>query len=289
MTFADTAVTRSTMLLLDLFDRDSTSDERLTKHDFLGRAVVRIRDILDAEGQCVTLKLGVAEVVWGGSTCSIGSSEDEGSELDRATSGAKGVKGEVTVWAETVQRRGREMRWRVSSALLKERSGLKRKVSQFWEIQRERWVGDQLKWVTVYRSKDGINISRENYVVFDEVALTEQTLCNGEPNCRLRIAFYKRNCRVEHELVSYCETTLKDLFNFQEDRYTIPMEGRFVDDTGLGNVIVTRQRHYQQHHVEAIINLRADHFLNARFTSSLNDAPKYVRKLRQLPSFITLH
>lgn len=227
-------------------------------------------------------------------------------DLKRATStprAMKNVKGSLTVYAETLSaRRGASIVFRVLSSLLKEMGPLRRKVTQFYELQRERRVGDEIRWTCVYRSRDGVNVNRDNYVVFDEMSLTEQQLHNMQPNRKLRLAFYRRRHRKQHELISYCTTSVADVLatGFDERKAVIPMEGLFGDETGLGNVFVDRAERLQAHNShshdeefdengEIHIYLRADHFINRRFVSSLNDAPKHVRRVRQLPTFITLH
>lgn len=187
------------------------------------------------------------------------------------------------------------------SALLKDTSPLRRKVTQFYELQRERRVGDRSEWNCVYRSRDGVNVNRNNYVVFDEVSLTEQQVHNMQPSRKLRLAFYRRRHRVQHELISYCTTSMVELLatRYDERKAIIAMEGRYGDETGLGNVIVAKaERLTPETHDHAggldenreiHIHLRADHFINDRYVSSLNDAPKYVRRVRQLPTFVTLH
>lgn len=181
--------------------------------------------------------------------------------------------------------RGAPIVFRVSSALLRDAGGFGRRVTQFYELQRERGDG----WSVVYRSRDGINVDRNNYVVFDEMSVTEQQLHNMNAGRRLRLAFYKRRTRSQHELISYAITSVEDVLNMMGERErAIPLEGEFGDEDGLGNVLV---RHVERvgNEGEIHIHLRVDHFLHKRFVSSLNNAPKHGRKLRQLPGFITLH
>lgn len=256
-----------------------------------------------------------SDILHSPSTFSTLSTEDDDEEfvprpaapdLKRATTTSramKNVKGSLTVYAETLSaKRGASIVFRVLSALLKEAGPLRRKVTQFYELQRERKVGEETVWTCVYRSRDGVNVNRDNYVVFDEMSLTEQQLHNMQPNRRFRLAFYRRRHRSQHELISYCTTSVTDMLaaKLGERKTVIPMEGLFSDETGLGNVFVTRadRSQAQNNHVhdeafdedgEIHIHLRADHFINRRFVSSLNDAPKHVRKVRQLPTFITLH
>lgn len=149
----------------------------------------------------------------------------------------------------------------------------------------------------MYRSKDGVNVDRNNYVVFDEMSVTEQQLHNMQPSRRLRLAFYKRHTRSKHQLISYAITSVEAVLatRGREREPAIPLEGEFGDDDGLGNVIVKHVERLpgseldEEENGEIHIHLRVDHFLHKRFVSSLNNGPKHVRKLRQLPSFITLH
>lgn len=320
-------------LLVDIFDRDSTTDHKLTKHDFLGRALIRMHHVLASPDLSLTLRLVPAPRIpllplsrsrtmsnllrrpsLSGlpRTCSTLSTEDDDEDyvpmpaapdLKRATMTSRalhGVKGTLSVYAELLKTpaQGVPVVFRVSSALLKEIGGLHRKVTQFYELQRERPMANgDLVWSCVYRSKDGVNVTRENYVEFSSIALTEAQLHNMQPTRRLRLVFYKRNTRSTHEMISYCVTSMADLMDVRTDerKAIIPMEGTYSDDTGLGNVIVTRvekttSNAFNPNAADEIrIDLRADHFLHRRFTSSLNDSPKYNRKLRQVPKFLTLH
>lgn len=335
ISFEYTRATASSNLLIDIFDRDSTCDDKLTKHDFLGRAILQLDALLTAPSMTVTLPLSSAAqlpVAGGGTMLSVVSGfsnkvksrhdlpstfstlsattddDDEypmpkpvAPDLRRATSTSranKNVRGTLTVYAEYLSPvRGVPIVIRVASALLRDQGGLHRRVTQFYELQRERRVGNETVWSCVYRSKDGVNVDRNNYVVFDEMSVTEQQLHNCNPSRRLRLAFYKRHHRHQHELISYVTTSVAEVLSARENerKATIPLEGVFGDEEGLGNVLVTHVQQLQGNDAdddesgEIHFHLRADHFLHKKFVSSLNDGPKHVRKLRQLPTFITMH
>ena len=315
----------SSILLIDVFDRDSEDDKSLRKHDFLGRAVLRISDLLSAPHTRLDIPLAPARHLilpssttmslvtdsndeeWlprDFSTLSIDEDKPEKKDLKRATTSnraSKKVRGSLSVYAEALNHtEGMNVIFRVSSAMLKDVGTLKRRVTQFYEIQRERREGDSVTWSCVYRSKDGINIDRNNYVVFDEMSVTELQLHNLNPDRRLRIAFYKRFTRQQHELISYVTTSMSEILEkgMRPDA-PMPMEGTYGDDDGMGNVILRRVERWVQKPVSGDLNnyetgnvyvtLRADHFLHKKFISSLNDSPRHVRKLRQLPSFISMH
>lgn len=215
------------------------------------------------------------------------------------TRATKKVRGTVSVFAEELSpTQGMHVVFRVASAMMRDVGPFGRRLTQFYEIQRQRQEGDDETWSCVYRSKDGVNVDRNNYVVFDDMSVTEQQLHNMNPQRRLRIAFYKRHTRQPHELISYINTSLKGIMDsrLSEKAASIPMEGTYEDDDGLGHVIVKSVEKW----VETLsgrledsgtltVNLRADHFLHKKFISYLNDSPKHVRRLRQLPSFITMH
>lgn len=351
ISFTHTPETAASSLLIDIFDRDSTSDTKLTSHDFLGRAVLHLDALLASPHLRLVLplasatqpparqnsllnvsawrspqrrstfssRLGRSDLPQGLSAVSTisAATEDEDEQayegedpadalvapdLCRATTSSrasKNLRGELTVTAEFLcDTPGLPIVFRVSSALLKEAGPIfQRRVTQFYELQRERKVGDESVWSCVYRSRDGVSVDRNNYVIFDEMSITEQQLHNGQPARGLRLAFFKRNTRHRHELISYVNTSVAQLVTRKNQRNAvIPLEGEYGDQEGLGNVIVTHAQEVRlvdlQGDVERgeiQIHLRADHFLHKRFISSLNDAPKHVRKLKQLPAFITLH
>lgn len=246
-------------------------------------------------------------------------------ELRRATSGlrANKVQGYVSVFAEDLSMEPSPalIRLRVRSALLRDTCALSKalcgfRVTQFYEIQRERLEGSTSSWSCIYRSKDGQRVDKYNYVVFDEISIDEKTLCNMRRDRKIRIAFYKRRIRHQHDLIAYVTTTVGQLENARakgDSALSLKMEGEFSDDDGLGSVSVESfniHRHPKsqpgferlsgdpsetddddgEKFVDNIlIKLRADHFLNKRFISSLNEAPSYERRIRKKPTFFTLH
>lgn len=332
-------------------------------------------------------------------------------ELIRATSGSRAdkVSGWVNIYAEDLRtvttdilstntytppsvEPGRIL-LRVRSANLKSASGVRgfRGVTQFYELQRERMCGDA--WSCVFRSNDGTVIDRNNYVVFDDVVISEQTLNNLQGDRKLRLAFYRRHTKRPHCLISYVTTSLASMKRATKGNgatMSLKMEGEYEDDDGLGCVLVSRLRfgpgggggakseedededdmtengtdrvaeedkdeddgvtdvdvrrqrrgnddededddedegedsvrrrrlllQQQQENVlhrpgrtvsvqatdgdvkpdsvnrsrNVALQLRADHFLNKKYISSLNDSPmKHQRRLLHRPSFISLH
>lgn len=235
-------------------------------------------------------------------------------QLRRATSGTRAskVRGSVSIFAEWIApTTGISVVFRVRSALLRDACGLGsafgvRKMAQFYEIQRARTQTDgRSTWSCVHRSADGVTVDRNNYVTFDDVGIPERTLNNMQDERDLRIAFYRRHTRSAHQLISYIGITLDEVgaSRFRNNDVAVPMEGEFGDDDGLGNVLVRRvERWVSEPNVERLtedssvggrddmlIQLRADHFLNRKFVSSLNDNPRHMRRLRKMPAFITLH
>ncbi|PXF42067.1 Copine-5 [Gracilariopsis chorda] len=327
----------SSALLIDIFDRDSPSDTALSKHDFLGRAVLRISRLLSAPNARLDIPLAPAKDILFPATTTISLVTDSNSEeerlardsmlyvdtnpsprqtndLRRATTSSrasKNVTGTLSVFAEVLSpQQGNTFIFRVSSAMLRDASTLGRRVTQFYEVQRERIEGDRTSWSVVYRSKDGLTVNANNYVVFDEFAMAERQLHNMNPKRRLRIAFYKRHTRKQHELISYINTSMHDIMQsrFRLHDVAIPLEGRYGDEDALGNVLIRRIDKWEHPPIvpdvsdaassssstdrtaTVYVHLRADHFLHKRFVSSLNDSPRNVsRRLRQLPAFITMH
>ncbi|KAI0559722.1 C2 [Gracilaria domingensis] len=316
-------------LLIDVFDRDSTDSDILSKHDFLGRAILRISRLLDAPHARLDIPLAAAkDMVYPATTTTSlvtdCNSEEERlardsvmsfeydeprrtNDLRRATLSArasKKVTGTLSVYAEALNPRlGNTFIFRVTSAMLRDVGTLGRRVTQFYEIQRERIEGDRTTWSVVYRSKDGLHVDANNYVVFDEFAISERQLHNMHPKRRLRIAFYKRHTRKPHELISYISTTMHALMEarFRVSDVAIPLEGEFSDDDALGNVLIRRIDKWEypprtflsdtseNDSATVYMHLRADHFLHKRFVSYLNDSPRSSRKLWQIPGFITMH
>lgn len=225
-------------------------------------------------------------------------------DLSRAISSsraAKKVRGTLSVFAEKLRpcAQHKKVMFAVSSAMLRDASTFGRRVTQFYEIQRERLEGPATTWSCVFRSPDGLSVDKNNYVQFDQIAIPEQQLHNMIESRRLRIAFFKRHTRQQHELISYITFSIDQLLSIVTDRTeaAIKMEGQYGDEDGLGNVIVQRVERWVNSNVkdeseapcQTFVQLRADHFLHSKFVSSLNDGPKHGRRLRQLPAFITLH
>ncbi|CAN8062080.1 unnamed protein product [Agarophyton chilense] len=330
----------SSALLVDVFDRDSSDTDTLVKHDFLGRAVVRIARLLDAPHARLDIPLAPAAHILYPATTTTSlvtetTSEDDrvatvaidradvedvadvadaahhrrAKDLRRATQSArasKKVSGTLCVFAEPLHARvGHTFVFRISSAMLRDTGVLGRRVTQFYEIQRRREEGDQCSWSVVYRSKDGVNVDANNYIVFDEIAISERQLHNMQPNRALRIAFFKRHTRKPHQLISYINTTMRTLMDatLSLSDVTIPLEGQFGDDDALGTVLLQRIDKWQDYTSRTRppapdsapecctfhIHLRADHFLHKRFVSSLNHSPRSSRTLWQKPAFMTMH
>lgn len=231
-------------------------------------------------------------------------------DLMRATTSSrasKKVRGTLSIFAETlVPDPGLTVVFRIRSALLRDHctlgTPLGRRITQFYEIQRERVEGSHTSWSCVFRSNDGIDVDRNNYIVFEDVNLDERTFNNMQRERKIRVAFYRRHVRSQHELISYVSTSLAELLTprFRASDVALKMEGEFGDDDGLGNVLVRRVDRWVAEgkgasverapaREDVRINLRADHFLHRKYVSSLNDAPGHVRRLRQLPSFISMH
>lgn len=359
----DDAVHSASTLVVDIFDRDSRDSHTLCKHDFLGRAFIRLADLIDAPSMRLHIELqpvrpsmlfppaqkkarstsssltshdtdddmalrqegalslgsSADAFVLNTSDCSDGAPppapprESESiTQLKRATTGSRAskVRGFVSVFAEVISEHpGINVQFRVRSALLRDTSALGssfagRKVTQFYEILRERREEALSSWSCVYRSKDGVTVDRNNYVVFDDVSIEERVLTNMDAERKLRIAFYKRHTRSPHSLISYVTTSLSEMSmsRFRNNDVALTMEGQFGDDDGLGNVLVQRvERWVSEPRVERLtedsqtarddvhLQLRADHFLNRKYVSSLNDNPTHMRRLRKMPAFITLH
>lgn len=186
-------------------------------------------------------------------------------ELIRATSGSRAdkVSGHVNIYAEDIRtvttdvlststytpqptQPGRIL-LRVRSANLKSANGVRgfRGVTQFYELQRERNFGDGNTWSCVFRSGDGNVIDRNNYVVFDDVVISEQAVNNLQGDRKLRLAFYRRHSKRPHSLISYVTTSLAGMKKgTKRDGQTLSlkMEGVYEDDDGLGCVLVSRVR-----------------------------------------------
>lgn len=229
------------------------------------------------------------------------------SDLVRATSsawGSKKLSGTLSVFAEVLNpQTGNIFIFTLSSALLRDTGAIGRRVTQYYEIQRQA-PDDNDTWSCVYRSEDGLCVDSKQYVVFDEISITEQQLHNMNPKRPLRIAIYKRHTRKPHELISYVTTSM---FNIMEAgnrtrEVEINMEGEYSDDDALGKMFITCEEKVTQSVSETVdssfssgssetiaVNMRADHFLHRRFVSSLSESIRGGRRLRQLPSFITLH
>lgn len=260
---------------------------------------------------------------------------DTSEELIKATRGSRAskVKGTVSIYAENLAPSPSpptKIHLKVRSALLKDTGMLGRRIVQFYEVQREQ-QGD---WSCVYRSEDGIKVDKNNYVLFNDVSISESSLTNMQADRKLRICFYKRHTRTKHQLISYISTSLSQLRKIThmtmqdgltkrntvgkksnvavvDGAVTLKMEGEFGDDDGLGSVVVKRlesektgSNGYKSRQpspevsfgevdgkfgAEEGYSFRADHFLNKKFISSLNDAPKHDRRIFQKPSFISLH
>lgn len=327
---------------MDLFDRDSPDDRYLSKHDFLGRAIFRLSDLLATPRLRLDIPLLAARDVLLPSSTSVSliSDSNDGewlprlddesflshndyplppitsqlsgqmpppaTDLRRATMtsrAAKKVRGVLSVCAERLapDTVTPSVVFRVQAAMLRDSCILGRSVTQFYEILREREEeGGTSSWSCVFRSHDGVMVDKNNYVQFEDVSLSELQLHNMNPMRRLRFAFYKRHTRQQHELISFVSTSLHHLKSdrFKKGEAAIPMEGIYGDDDGLGNVLV---KHVDSFHFKSpcskeetrfsslVVQLRADHFLHKKFTSSLNDSRGHARRLRQLPNFVTLH
>lgn len=341
----------SSQLLVDIFDRDSFDDRYLSKHDFLGRAIIPLSALLSSKYGRLDIRLQPAtdlnlhpynlhQIQSGDSTMvsivtdsnadddrisdddnsrsllslskrrtSISSRKNSShhTDLKRATTSSrasKKVTGTLSVFSEPLNSNsdGADIIFRVSSAMLRDTGALGRRVTQFYEIQRERIEGNRMEWSCVYRSKDGVNVDRNNYVTFDEMSVTELQLHNMQPNRKLRLAFYKRFTRQQHQLIAYIPFNMEDIMteDFAKKQIPISMEGRFADEEDMGKVFIHRiQRSLPEDspwdfnsRVErnaVQLSMRADFFLHNNFVSSLNDSPRSVRKLRQLPTFFTIH
>lgn len=341
-----------TILVVDIFDRDSADVLTLEKHDFLGRALFQLADLLQSPKMHLNLALHAAKpnaivknlpTATNSSTSSsltsaVDTDEDSSersklqngqpplywkrsgntdvreskasAELRRATSGARAgkVKGSVSIFAEFVSGvPGLRLTFRVRSALLRDVYSVKsalcgRKVIQFFEIQRLRQLSSSTTWSCVYRSDDGIQVDSYNYVVFDDISMDERTLNNLQRDRMLRIAFYKRHVRSQHELICYSNWTVDEILEdgyFEKD-VPFRMEGEFGDDDGLGSMYFRRESgtallcnspflgaNDEQNNL--VVHVRADHFLNSKFVSSLNDSPRHARRLRQKSAFVSLH
>ena len=342
----------SLQLLIDIFDRDSFDDRYLSKHDFLGRAIIPLSALLSSKYGRLDIRLQPAtdlnlqlynlhQIQSIDSTMvSIVTDSNEGDDrisdddtsksllslskrrtstvssrktstphidLKRATTSSrasKKVTGTLSVYSEPLYSisHGVDIIFRVSAAMLKDTGPLGRRVTQFYEIQRERIEGNTTEWSCVYRSKDGINVDRNNYVTFDEMSVTEVQLHNMQPNRKLRLAFYKRFTRQQHQLIAYIPFNMDDIMTeeFARNQVPISMEGRFADEEDMGKVFIHRiqrslpedspwdfNRRVERSAIQ--LSMRADFFLHNNFVSSLNDSPRGVRKLRQLPTFFTIH
>lgn len=334
----------ASVLVVDIFDRDSPDSTILAKHDFLGRSLFRLADLLQAphmrldlalqpvlpSSSFVPVRKGTAST-----SSSLTTSADEDTsfhpkmhnakvsdsaylreskaslELRRATAGSRAgkVKGTVSILAQFLTPfPGIHITFRVKTTLLRDTYRLAtaicgRKVTQFYEIQRERKEGFQTSWSCVYRSEDGISVNKFNYVAFEDVIIDERILNNGQRDTNLRIAFFKRNVRKSHQLICYSSWTLEQVLDpkFWRNDVPFPMEGQFRDENGLGNVHFRRDEgpplltsSSSSHdsfsdNRNVVLHLRADHFLNNKFVSSLNDPPKHPRRIRQVPAFVSLH
>lgn len=337
------------VLVVDIFDRDSPDSTILAKHDFLGRALFRLVDLLQSTHMRLDLALQPvlpsssfvpvrdATVSTSSSlTTSVHDTDDDtssirqhrhnaklssstlfreskaGSELRRATAGNRAgkVKGSVSIFAQFLTPfSGMRITFCVKSTLLRDAYRLAtaicgRKVTQFYEIQCERKEGFQSSWSCVYRSEDGISVNKFNYVAFEDVMIDERILNNGQRDANLRIVFFKRNVRKPHQLICYSSWTLEQVLDEKFWRNDVPfqMEGQYRDENGLGNVHFRRDEappllissSSSSHdsfsdNRNIVLQLRADHFLNNKFVSSLNDPPKHPRRIRQVPAFVSLH
>lgn len=329
-------------LRVDIFDSDSTDHCTLSKHDFLGRAVFSLKDVLqspyrhlDIELQAVK-KRDLSTISSMSRTTSIATtlvsthgdvSDDErrssssthtvvqplsdlspresaesiAHDLDRATKGSRASKvtgflsiyGEFSLWSP-----GASITFSVKSSLLRGHSSiksafLKLSVTQFYEIQRERHNGSASVWLCVYRSEDGANVDKDNYVHFNDAVLDECTLNNSQEKRRMRIVFYKRRRQAEHEIICYVTWSMAELLKKKvgQKEVSYPMEGLYADDVGLGSILFQRLRdddaNSDDHHLT--LNVKADHFLNDRFVSAHNETPCRARRIIQPPAFFSRH
>lgn len=271
-------------VLVELYDRDDPDEDApLARHDFLGRAEVDVNDLLDEPGGRINLNLLRAEGATRGRT-------DRGSvsvfaEVLRDAAASRGV-------ARRPARAGGPLRpgvvvFRVNCAALR-RKGVpvgKRAVVQFFEIQRKRpEAGGGLSWTTVHRSEDGRRVNAEGYVEFKSASLDELALHNGQPERELRLVFYKRNVRTEHDLVCYAALSLADVVSSPPRAHrgragahaAVPLVGNYADYEGMGAMQITGLTRDPRRDDVLVLDLSVDIFMPRGYTSALNDT--HVRR-----------
>lgn len=287
---------QTSTVLAVLYDRDSDSDRSLGRHDFLGAALFSVHNLLSANYNRLDIPLTSIRDL----EVRISAENGDHPPASFSLRSARKVKGSLSVTAE-ILRPGSDLPivFRVSAATLSTIGFFGRTVTQFYELQREREEANgETSWSCVYRSEDGTNVDSNNYVIYDEMCVTEQQLHNMQPDRRLRLAFFRRRTRSSHELISYVITSVADVLRMgnELDQASIPLQGLYSDQDGLGYVILSEVQRVPLHspnkksdRFELQIHLRADHFLHHNFVSSLHDPPRAVRRVRPTPKFIHLH
>lgn len=162
-----------------------------------------------------------------------------------------------------------------------------RVVKQFFEVQRFR---NGAGWMTLYRSEDG-RVRKGAYVAFKDAVIDARLLSGGNDSCGVRLAFLRRG-DTGIEVICYVSLDVNEVAEHCRDGRSIckSMDGEFGDQVGLGNVILKRgipqprDADEKPPHREPwnsqdrrggsscgglLVEVRADHFRNGKYVSSL--------------------
>lgn len=305
-TYVPRASRLENFLIVDIFDRDDPKGSaKLQRHDFLGRATFTVEDVLAAPAYRLDIPLVDSSEHKRGMFCGkprgelsvcaevlqnalVGTSSSPGAPGSRAV---RSVSSFSSISGATVM-------FYVTSAALRKKNvaSLGKHIVQWFELQRERAEANGgTSWSCVFRSEDGTVVEADGYVHFKPAILTERALHNMQPDRRLRLAFYKRNTRTKHELISYVSSSMEEVLEIGEAKggepTTLRMEGLYSDEEGLGSVQVRSSVRHASDQADASIHvfLRGDHFLHRNYISSLNDSSTRRRSLLKVPAFISLH